>query len=299
MNRVSIIRCLGGVVILLPLLANQVFAVELVDFFKRSDQRAVELLEQGQHDEAAALFEDRQWRGVSQYRAGKFDEAMQDFEASEDARSLFNHGTAAARAGDYAQAVKSLETAVGLEPDNKEFAHNLDIAQKLKELAEKNQSEQQQQQNDEGENQDQEDQEKSDSEEQSEGDESEQSQEQPADSEQASDDQQSQGEKSGDEQQNEGDLSADAGESPSEKPLEPEDFKAPESELQNGQPEGEPEESESEATAAVDSSVSEDDQATQQWLRRIPDDASQLLRNKIRLNHMIEYPEVNHMQEPW
>ena len=45
--------------------------------------------------------------------------------------------------------------------------------------------------------------------------------------------------------------------------------------------------------------VSEDDQATEQWLRRIPDDGSQLLRNKIRLNHLIDYPDVQDMQEPW
>ncbi len=299
MSHLRLNRCMRVIVVLVSVFLNQAFAAELKDFFKRSDQRAVELLEQGRHDQATALFEDRQWRGVSQFRAGKYEEAMQDFDGAEDARSLFNHGTAAARAGDYTQAVTSLETAVGLDPDNQEFKHNLDIAQKLKELAEKNQSEQEQNDGDESQDQkDQEKKEKSDSEEQAEGDESEQSQEQSG--EQASDEQQGQGEESGDEQQqSNGELSADADQPPAEKPPELDDFNTPENEQQDDQQQGEPKESESNETAVADTTVSEDDQATQQWLRRIPDDASQLLRNKIRLNHMIEYPEVNHMQEPW
>ena len=45
--------------------------------------------------------------------------------------------------------------------------------------------------------------------------------------------------------------------------------------------------------------ISESEQATEQWMRRIPDDPSQLLRNKIKLNHMIQHENVTDLPEPW
>jgi len=113
------------------------------NFFKRSDQRAVELLEEGQYEQAAEEFDNPQWRGVSRFRGGKYKEAMEDFAVAEDATGLYNHGTAAVRAGDYTQAVSSFEKALKLAPDDTNISHNLDIAKKLKDLAEQQQQEQQ------------------------------------------------------------------------------------------------------------------------------------------------------------
>ena len=45
--------------------------------------------------------------------------------------------------------------------------------------------------------------------------------------------------------------------------------------------------------------LTESEQATEQWLRRIPDDPAGLLRRKLEQSHRIEYPEVRNAQEPW
>ena len=45
--------------------------------------------------------------------------------------------------------------------------------------------------------------------------------------------------------------------------------------------------------------LSEGEQATEQLLRRIPDDPAGLLRRKLEQSHRSEYPEVRDAREPW
>ena len=283
-------------------------ALELEEIFKRPDQRAVEMLENGEFEAAADTFKDQQWRGISRYRAGLYEEAMKDFAAAEDAEGLYNHGVAAARAGDYDQSVSSLEKALELAPEDTNIAHNLNIARELKDLAE-----QQQQENDQGDQQQESgDEQQSEQDESSqEGSESEQSEssDQQDDSQQGEQNEQAESEspQSGEQesnasQQSNGEMSADQNDQSSpEQEQSAEDLREMmQQEQQQAESEQQPEQQqEQQMAASATESVSEDDQATEQWLRRIPDDASQLLRNKIRLNHMIEFPEVRDMQEPW
>ena len=266
------------------MLGGHVLAAELSDFFKNADQRAANLLESGDAEAASALFKDSQWQGVSQYRSGNFDDAMQSFSQSVDATALYNHGTAAARAGDYNLAVNSLEAALNLAPQDKRIAENLEIARKLSDIAQ-SQNDQQQQQGD----QESPPEDESEESEQQSSESEEQTGEQPSD-EQPSDNQQSeQGESQTDEpndeqQQSEQDL---------------EDLREQMQAANDEQESEQQSEEQQQAQAQIDSSVSEDDQAAEQWLRRIPDDASQLLRMKIRVNHGLEYPDVQDMQENW
>lgn len=285
-------------VLLLLVAAGPVSAADIADFFKNADQRAVELLENGQAEAASGLFKNPKWQGVSQYRAGSFEDAMRSFSLSDDAMAHYNHGTAAARAGDYNQAVSSLEKAQRLSPDDKRIDKNLEIARKLKDLAE--QSEQQQNESDSPQDQQQEGEESQDQQDQqSEQQSDEQSGDQSSDESQGEgedSDQQDGTEQDGDPQDKQGELNADEAEQQNDNPSDPE-LAELRQQLQQQQAESEAQETSDQAVAS--SSVSEDDQATEQWLRRIPDDASQLLRNKIRLNHLIEYPDVRDMEESW
>ena len=274
----------------------------LANFFKRSDQRAVDLLEEGRYEQAAAEFDNPQWRGVSKYRDGKYKEAMEDFAVAEDATGLYNHGTAAVRAGDYTQAVSSFEKALALAPDNANISHNLEIAKKLKDLADQQQQEQQdnQQGGEQSESQDSENgDEQSESEDSQNGEEgSGESSESQTDDSQANESEAGDSHSDGTESQNDGEMNAEQGDQ-----TEQQDAQALREMMQQEQQtdDAEQQEQQSEAVAggSAPSPLSEDDQATEQWLRRIPDDGSQLLRNKIRLNHLIEYPDVQDMQEPW
>jgi len=304
-------HCIAVLVTLILFRADVAWGVDLAKYFKRPDQRGAELLENGQPEQAATEFRDPQWRGVSRYLAGQYNDAMQDFAIAvdpdapnqADASELYNHGTAAARAGDYNQAVSSLEQALKLAPEDKKISHNLEIAKKLKDLAENQQQDQQQDQS--GDSRENKNENKDESEDQSSESDDSQSQSSDEESDQSSDgepeDSQNNNQNPSD---NNGELSADQNSQSPEQKQEQEEQQQNAEELremmQQEQQSGEQEpQKEVEAEVPVQSSVSEDDQATQQWLRRIPDDASQLLRNKIRLNHIIEYPDVQDMQEPW
>lgn len=283
-------------------------ALEFEEIFKRPDQRAAEMLENGEHEAAANNFEDPQWRGISRYRAGFYEEAMKDFATVGDAKGLYNHGTAAARAGDYAQAVASLEQALQLAPQDTDIAHNLDIARKLNDLAENQQQDQQQdnggdqQQESETDENNQEDNESGQRDESSAQQQDDASDEQQGEQNPQSeaDSQQSGEQESGDSQQNNGEMHAEENnQSSPEQQQSAEDLREMMQQEQAEAEQAQPQQAEQQVAASAADSVSEDDQATEQWLRRIPDDASQLLRNKIRLNHLIEFPEVHDMQEPW
>jgi len=271
----------------------QISALELDTFFKRKDQRAIELINDGQHEEAIELLDSGGLRGVSRYRSGDYENALEDFATGDDAVSFYNHGTAAARLGDYDTAVASLEKALEIDPVNQLIRNNLQIARKLRDMndeasQENKQDENNQEDSDQGESQD------------GDSDNSEQSSESESTDSQQSDEQQS--------QQN-GELAESAVKSGSEDSgqtdQQPEDDAQSNSEEQR-QAELEAELAESEdveqaepEAVGVSEPVSEDDQATQQWLRRIPDDGSQLLRNKIKLNKYLEYPEVQDQPEAW
>lgn len=288
-----------------------VYGLELEDLFKRKDQRAIELLESGQAEAAASEFTDPLWRGVSRYKAGLYQEAMQDFsqveDAKENAKALYNYGTAAARAGDYSQSVESLTKALELAPQDADIAHNLDVAKQLKDLAEQQPQQSDQQQKSESEensdsaeseqqkdSQDSQDGQQGDESEPSEGEQSESERRNP--SEDQSESNESGAENSGDVSTNEQDQSADSQDQAEEDLREM--MQQEQNQAQSSQDE-QLQEQDAEPLASEPESVSENDQATEQWLRRIDDDPSQLLRNKIRLNHLIEYPQVNDMQEPW
>lgn len=289
--------------------SHQAHAIDLENLWSRDDQRGHDLLEQGRANEAAAVFRDPQWRGISHYRAGNYEGAQEEFAKTQGDAALYNQGTTAARAGDYQGALETLEKLVEQSPDHEDAKHNLDIVRKLL----KNQPSEQ------SENSDQ----SSESEEENQ---QEDGEEQSSDGESGDQSDQSDGQSSADDngQQN-GELSADpndagnasteseeaetgSDESSGENQNADEDSKQnPDGQDQKShqaagsEDEPSPEQDDALANAAgeMPAEMSEDEQATEQWLRRIPDDPSQLLRNKIRLNHMIEHADVHDMKEPW
>jgi Ca-activated chloride channel family protein len=75
---------------------------------------------------AAALFRESEWRGVALYRAGRYDEAAQEFRASR-ATGAYNLGTSLARAGRYAEALEALDAAMAQNRQDAEAAANFDL----------------------------------------------------------------------------------------------------------------------------------------------------------------------------
>jgi len=98
------------------------------DLWLSPDQRGRLLLRENRPADAAAAFRDPFWRGVALYRSGDFKGAAQAFATPQTPESFFNRGDAQVLLGQYDDAVKSFDRALGLRPDWPEARRNRDIA---------------------------------------------------------------------------------------------------------------------------------------------------------------------------
>jgi Ca-activated chloride channel family protein len=231
------------------------------DLWQNRNQQAQALLESGNAADAAALFDDSEWRAVARYRAGDFKGSAAEFAERGDARNLYNLGNAMAMQGELDPAIDAYEQVLEMEPDNEDAAYNLDLV--------KNMKEQQQQQQGQGDQQQSED--------------NQDGQGEPSDSDDSSE-QQSEGDSSESESQSAESESSQRGDDEMSK----EDLKALQEELQRAAEEaqqGEEQQQMSEAELAELRAQQEQEQALEQWLRRIPDDPGGLLRRKFRYQY--------------
>ncbi len=233
------------------------------DLWQTKDQQAQKLLDEGAAADAADLFENPDWQAVAEYRAADYEASAAAFAEQEDTRNLYNLGNAMARQGEFESAIDAYEQVLELDPDNEDAEYNRDLLKQVQE-----QQQQQQQEGDEQES----------SEQQGEGEQSDSE----SQSEQQSEDSNSQS----DSESEEGDTSQRDEQEASE-----EDLEALQEELQRAAEEAaqnEPQMAEQQLTPEELEALrreQEQQQAMEQWLRRIPNDPGGLLRRKFRYQY--------------
>ncbi len=232
------------------------------DLWQNRDQQAARLLDEGRAADAAALFEDPEWRAVARYRAGDYAGSASAFANRGDARNLYNLGNAMALQGELDAAIDAYERALELDPDDEDAAYNLELVKNLKE-------QQQQQQQSQG------DQQPSSQDQQGEG--------EPSESDRSGE--------QGDQQAAQNENSSGEGE-PGQHDQEAageEELDALQKELQRAAEESQPGERQEQQRSAAELAAlraeQEQQQAMEQWLRRIPDDPGGLLRRKFRYQY--------------
>lgn len=242
----------GAVVTLVfaPLLfsSHPVEALDWKDLWQTPDQQGAQALEDGDLEAAQSLFNDSQWRGSAAYKAGNYDQAIDDYLGAETANAHYNRGNSLAKSGDLEGAIGAYNQALKQLPEMEDAAANRDLVEKLKEQQEES-SEQQDQ------DQEKKDQDKKDQQDQDQNQQQEDGDPQPSDS---SDEQQEQ------DQQDQ---------QPEETEQEKEEREQAEQEEKEQQEEAQAEPTEEEKQAQ---------QEIEQMLRRVPDDPGGLLRAKFR-----------------
>ena len=229
------------------------------DLWLNKNQQAQRALEEGKPADAAALFEDTEWRGVARYQSGDYAGSAEEFAERANTRNLYNLGNAMAQQGEFDSAIDVYEQVLEIEPDNEDARYNLDLVRNIKE---------QQDQQTQGDDQ--------------------QSTENPGgEGEQSGSD--SQQNQEGSEGSSDSQQQADDGDpSQREQEMTEEDLKALQEELERAAEEAENSEQPeqlSEAELAALRQQQEQQQAMEQWLRRIPDDPGGLLRRKFRYQY--------------
>jgi Ca-activated chloride channel homolog len=248
------------------------------DLWKTKDQQAQEAYNNQQYGKAAELFENPDWKAAAHYKSGAFDKAMENLKNNTSADSLYNQGNALAQSGQLKEALDAYKQALKLNPNDDDTKYNKDLIEK--ELEKQKQEQKQDQQN------------KDDK--QDAKDKKEQQQNKDGDKSDKSEQDQSQENK---EEQTENDKKPEQKSEQSQESTEQQPEKKEAEKQDNQQETAKPEQAEKtdeqkdkskpEAASAqpLDTLSKEEQQAHEQWLKRIPDDPAGLLKRKFKYQY--------------
>ena len=300
-------------------------AWEWRELFINDNQRAYELLQEGQAAEAAQTFDDSMWQGIASYKAQEYEAALQHWSNEESPITSYNRGNALARNGKLPEALQAYDQALAAKPDWEDAQFNRDLVAKLLDSQQKQPQEDRSSvgnpnQSEEGEEDSQEQPNQAapsgnstegnqlpETNDAADGDSAQNNQQsaeqapKPDDS-QGSEDSTGQPSEQNSEQKNTG--SASGKETTDSENLEKTGQKESQKDPVTPQ-EGNESEKEEQSDQAADylkvNEKEEQQQMLQQWLRKVPDDPGQLLRNKMRLESLRrrQASELNHETDFW
>ncbi|GAB6140286.1 VWA domain-containing protein [Methylosoma difficile] len=263
-----------ALLLLLPLPKNS-YAFDWQDLWQSKDQQAQKAYQQQQYGKAAELFSNPDWQAAAHYKAGDYEKAQAALKNNESALSTYNQGNALAQAGKLQEAIEAYKKALALDPNDADAQYNKDLVEK--ELQKQQQQKQEQPQN--------------------------QQQNKDKDSSENNPQQKNQ-EQQGQSEQPQSSESGDSGQKPEQKAEKTGADQMPEAQQKQGQ-DGETEDDQKKAdgqqaqpkqekdqskngeeksTGEADLSA-EQKQANEQWLKRIPDDPSGLLKRKFKYQY--------------
>jgi len=283
-----------------------------------------------QYQQAAKHFNNKNWQAGAQYRAGNFAQAVDLYQQSDDAVSLFNKGNALANMQKFKEAAQAYQQALKQHEDFADAQKNLDYMKQLLAQQEQKNKQSQQQKKGDKKNQQKDQQNKSDDAEKdsdSKSDKNEQKNAKNSASQGSQSGQQEQKESSAqDKQQDKQNKAPDNKDNSDEQANEaksPEDYqqKNHDKDQQNEQAKNAQAENKTEATdkdkkqqahaaeqndeqqeaSAAENSTNdimsqlsqEEQQSLQQWLQRIPDNPGRLLKIKFRNNTLLKQRQAD------
>lgn len=267
--------------ILLPM-PRPVLALDFPDIFpgwdrlwKNTNQRAQHSLQQGEAETAAELFDRADWKAASHYKAGQYEQALQQLENLQGSEESYNRGNTLAKMGRLQEAIESYDEVLKQQPDHEDALFNRKLVEDelKKQQQQENQKKQDSDQSNEDQQQDQQDKDQQNSEQS---------------------DQQQQNDSSQQDQQDSSEQNSEQTEE--EQQAEQDEKNKQQQEVQQQQEEMKQEEEQQLSEEQQTEKLSE--QAEAQWLRRIPDDPGGLLRNKFKYQYSRQQ-QPSQEQESW
>ena len=239
---------------------NQIYAFEWIDLWKTKNQQAKEAFDNGDYDTAVSLFTDPKWLAAANYDAKNFQKSAQIFNSIDDGDSLYNYANSLAKSGQLKKALEIYNEVIDLENKPEDAIYNRDLIMNLlKEQESKGENDNNEQSSNEG----------------SSGDNNQ--------DEISENSQETQNESSSEDGNNDDQNELNSNREQSNE----EDIEAIERELEKAADNSENalQENNSNENEVDERMVQEQEQALEQWLRRIPDDPGGLLRRKFRYQY--------------
>jgi len=249
------------------------------ELWLNDNQRAVQQFELNKNSEAASLFNNPEWKASAHFKAGEFDQALEQLERLDHSEAHYNRGNTLAKMGRIDEAIEAYNQTLKVDPKHEDALFN-------KEQLEK----QQQQQQNNNKNQDKNEQKKND-------DENSSSQKNQSDnnkdgkpSEDQQDPQQQEKQKSDSTQQ--GKTQQNSAEQNKQQPSKSDNEQAAQQQAKENEKQQEQQLSQSDKEDELSK------QATEQWLRRVPDNPGGLLRNKFKYLYQ-QQKQQNKESQTW
>ncbi|MDD5275564.1 MAG: VWA domain-containing protein [Methylovulum sp.] len=285
------VLCLA-LLLLLPLPKNS-YAFEWQDLWQTKDQQAQQAYRNKQFEDAANLFENPEWQAAANYKAGAYNKAIEKA-PPESGDGLYNQGNALAQAGKLEEAIKAYEKALAKNPDNVDAKYNKELVEKELEKQKKQQEQQQQQKDnkpdDKEKSQQDENKDKGQKGKEGNGDKEGESSDQADNNQKPEQKPERPGNEQGAEQpQDSAENKAQEQKSDAQQTKEQksEAQKAEEQKAAAQQQAGQQDKDDNKAkeASAAEALSAEQQQANEQWLNRIPDDPSGLLKRKFKYQY--------------
>ena len=277
-------------------ISESAYAFEWKDLWKNKDQQGQQYFIEGLHSEAAQVFENPEWKGLSHFRSGNLENALEEWKEIDSPRSLFNQGNALAKLGKLDQAIDRYDQVLEREPEHSDARFNRDL---LKKLLEEQEKQKQQNQEKDGSGEDQQKTENQQSESRTE-----RSEENPSSAESGSDSKNQNMENSGqsEQAQKSDSQNKEISEAQSDKQEQENTDEASVTEENNQEGEEDSKQQQAFIKPRSVSELTEDnpqEQELRQWLQKIPDDPSRLLRNKMYRAHQRNKQIMKTEKESW
>lgn len=226
------------------------------ELWLNDNQRAAEKFEQKKNSDAASLFKDPEWKASAHFKAEEYEQALQQLEQIDNSEANYNRGNTLAKMGRIDEAIEAYNETLKTRPDHKDALYNKEQLEKQKKQENKNQ------QGNDKQDSDKKNKDKESSEQNKSG--NKQGDKQPDDKQESDDSQQNKNEESKSDQK-------------------PEDQQSEQKQKDKKENSDTDEQQKKEQPASqADKEDELSKQATEQWLRRVPDDPGGLLRNKFK-----------------
>ncbi|MCK5002311.1 MAG: VWA domain-containing protein [Gammaproteobacteria bacterium] len=266
--------CFTALILPIP---EPAYALDMEHLWRNPDQKAMSLFNAGDAKTAAEKFQQNDWKASAHYRAGNYEKSLEALQEPTTSNDFYNKGNALAQMGRYPEAVAAYDEALNLDANNEDASFN-------REQVEKVIKEQQQSQDGEGEKSDDSEQDGKENKDQQKQDEQGESSDQKDGEDQQSEDADKK-DASESEQKNKDQSESDQDKQSAQQNNQEQDKNKVEQAVKDAQEESQDQADKEEQQAQQmnqleETELSEDDQAVEQWLKRVPDNPEQLLRRK-------------------
>lgn len=101
------------------------------DLWLRADQQGEKAMNEGNAKKAASLFKSHKWQGVANYRAGNYQHAINNFSQDKSADGYYNQGNTLAQIGEYQKALDAYNKALKENPKMADAQYNKSVIEKM------------------------------------------------------------------------------------------------------------------------------------------------------------------------